>query len=120
MKNIVITLFLVTPVCFADWGDVYYCQMTSVSQTSDEGNITNYKLEKFKFKLDKEKQAMVFGEDGFFKNDEMDVHPVERVINKDHWTFTPRRGLGAYHAGKFLFSRIFAEITTITATCDKF
>ena len=61
MKNLLITLFLITPVCFADWGDVYYCEMTSYSDTSAEGNITNYKLEKFKFKLDREKQAMVFG-----------------------------------------------------------
>ena len=28
MKKLIIALMLISPVSFADWGDVYYCEMT--------------------------------------------------------------------------------------------
>ena len=45
----------------ANWGDVYYCQMTTLSITTLEGERADYKLEKFQFTFDKTKNAMVFG-----------------------------------------------------------
>ena len=42
----------------ADWGDVYYCQMTNFIEVKPNGDLTNYKLEKFQFKLDQTKNAM--------------------------------------------------------------
>ena len=56
-----------SPFSFADWGDVYYCQMTSFVGTDAEGTVTKYKLEKFQFKLDKSQQAAVYGNSGYFK-----------------------------------------------------
>ena len=65
------SFFLIRPFnssdYFADWGDVYYCQMTTLSETTLEGKRTDYILEKFQFKLDKTKNAMVFGKSGIFK-----------------------------------------------------
>ena len=66
MKKLLITLLLISPFSFADWDDVYYCQMTTYSGVSLEGKRTNYILEKFQFKLDEAKNAMVFGSSGVF------------------------------------------------------
>jgi len=51
----------------ADWGDVYYCQMTNFSKFTLEGEMKKYKLEKFQFKLDQTKNAVVFRNTSFFK-----------------------------------------------------
>jgi len=51
----------------ADWGDVYYCQMTNFNKFMLEGEMKKYKLEKFQFKLDQTKNAVVFRNTGFFK-----------------------------------------------------
>ena len=66
MKKLLITLLLISPFSFADWGDVYYCQMTNSSGITLEGEKENYKLEKFQFKLDKTKNVMMFGSSGYF------------------------------------------------------
>jgi hypothetical protein len=65
MKKLLIILLLISPFSFADWGDVYYCEMTTNSLTILEGERTDYQLEKFQFKLDKTKNAMVFGKGGY-------------------------------------------------------
>ena len=62
MKKLLITLLLISPFSFADWGDVYYCQMTGHITLDNEGAIKNWNLEKFQFKLDKAKESFVFGD----------------------------------------------------------
>ena len=80
MKKLLITLMLISPFSFADWGDVYYCQMTTFSQTTMlKGKRTDYTLDKFQFKLDKTKNSMVFGSSGYFKDSET------KLIPKMHW-----------------------------------
>ena len=62
-KSIVGSLFsmlLVSEMAAADWGDVYYCQMTNNNEISFEGEtLKKHELEKFKFKLDQTRNAMV-------------------------------------------------------------
>ena len=46
MKNLLLALLLISPASFADWGDVYYCQMTTHSEVTFEGERTDYILGK--------------------------------------------------------------------------
>ena len=52
MKKLLITLMLISPTSFADWGDVYYCQMTAFFEVTGKGEQHLRPLEKFKFTLD--------------------------------------------------------------------
>lgn len=83
MKNLLLTLLLISPFSFADWGDVYYCQMTTLSATTLEGKRTDYLLEKFTFKLDETKKAMVFGKGGYFADSEKKI--VWSEMSLDTW-----------------------------------
>ena len=65
MKKLLITLLLISPFSFADWGDVYYCQETSFVATGVSGEVIEGELGKFKFKLDQTKNAMMFGSSGY-------------------------------------------------------
>ena len=109
MKNLLIALFLITPVCCADWGDVYYCEMTSYSDTSDEGNVTNYKLSKFKFKLDKEQKAMVFGKEGFLSNAVEKLNLRRSFPQQETWVASDDNIL--FMEGKFLYSYVKYLVT---------
>ena len=53
MKKLLITLLLISPFSFADWGDIYYCQSITNSIVLDDGEILTHKSERFKFKMDK-------------------------------------------------------------------
>ena len=60
-KSIIGSMFsmlLVSEMAAADWGDVYYCQMTELVKITRDGEMTKYPLEKFQFKLDQTKNAM--------------------------------------------------------------
>lgn len=120
MKRLLITLILVSPFSFADWGDVYYCQMTTFSNTTYEGKRTDYLLEKFQFKLDKTKKAMVFGSTGYFKTQVLPVVEDRTWANIETWDVENIYAHGSFEEGKFLFTGIFMGIRSITANCDKF
>ena len=121
MKKLLITLLLISPFSFADWGDVYYCEMTANSVTTIEGERTNYKLEKFKFKLDKAKNAMVFGKG----NPHFSIPTLEIetgwMPSKEVWATSNNVALSYFKNGKFMFTLLGTEdITAISANCDKF
>ena len=121
MKRIVLALMLISPFSFADWGDVYYCQMTTVSGTSLEGKRTDYILEKFQFKLDKTKNAMVFGQEGFFSNQEMELRETHNWPSQEAWYADHFYGQSYFEEGKFLSSNTGASgINALSADCDKF
>ena len=61
MKKLLITLLLVSPFSFADWGDVYYLPDDYLNTISRYGTRTSYRPGKFQFKLDELEGAMVFG-----------------------------------------------------------
>ena len=117
MKKLLITLLLISPFSFADWGDVYYCQMTGHITLDGDGTINNYKLEKFQFKLDKTKNAMVFGENSHeFLPPLVLVNPLSSV--KEEWLVFSQ---GLFIKGKFKHADWSREyIQSVTANCDKF
>ena len=121
MKKILIILLLISPFSFADWGDVYYCQMTANSVTTIECERTDYKLEKFTFKLDKTKNAMVFGKGGLFKEYKTWVDDYGSNPSKEVWSAKDSIGMLYFEEGKFLFvSGDWKESTTVSADCEKF
>ena len=121
MKKLLITLLLISPFSFADWGDVYYCQMTTHSEVTLEGKEADYKLEKFQFKLDKTKNAMVFGKGGVFSNMEMELNEKLSIPSNEQWWANNSISKLYFEDGKFLFALVtdvFASYTS--ADCDKF
>jgi hypothetical protein len=120
MKKLLITLMLISPFSFADWDDVYYCQMTTFSETTLEGKRTNYTLQKFTFKLDKTKNAMVFGKDGYLNSD-MELREGATFPSIEYWYAEGLYSRASFDKGKILYARVGdEEVTTITADCDKF
>jgi hypothetical protein len=78
MNKLLITLLLKSPFSFADWGDVYYCDMTTHSSIARSGKQYQLALGRFTFKLDKTKNAMVFGKEKFFSHD-------QQLISDGRW-----------------------------------
>ena len=123
MKKLLITLLLISPFSFADWGDVYYCQMTFHSQSELGSERTNYKLGKFSFKLDETKQAMVFGSSSsdYFRGEVFELKPLMHIPSKEYWYAGSRFSTSFFKEGKFLYARVGVSggISTISADCDK-
>ena len=122
MKKLLITLLLISPFSFADWGDVYYCQMTANSVTTNEGERTDYKLEKVTFKLDKTKKAMVFGKGGYMKGVVAEINKHWRSqVPVELWRSTDVSSMFLFSEGKFLYSYVgLSGIKSISADCEKF
>ena len=121
MKKLLITLILISPFSFADWGDVYYCQMTNFSEVSLEGKRKDYTLEKFQFKLDKTKKAMVFGGSGYFKTTEAKLTPDRHWPALESWYAFGKYDMYYFDEGKFLFvSTGSTGSDSVSADCDKF
>ena len=120
MKKLLITLLLISPFSFADWGDVYYCQETTHSTVTVWGERTDKKLGKFTFKLDKEKQAMVFSKDGSMGGLTIKVEDKDKYAPEQWFGETPLTRVHFINSS-VLFSLIIPiDITTVTANCDKF
>ena len=121
MKKLLITLLLISPFSFADWGDVYYCQETTSTGVTLKGKPKNYSLTKFQFKLDKTKNAMVFGKDGFFKNSEMEVVEGSVWPAQESWWASDSFSILFFRTGKFLYvSTGRSGNYSKSADCDKF
>jgi hypothetical protein len=121
IKNLLLTLLLISPASFGDWGDVYYCQMTSHAAVTLEGKRTDYLQEKFQFKLDETKKAMVFGSSGYFENTEEKLTPYLHWPNQEYWYSSMKHSMAVFDKGKFLHSVVLSShITSVTADCDKF
>ena len=121
MNKLLITLLLISPLSFADWGDVYYCQMTSYSEVSLEGKRINYILEKFQFKLDEAKNAMVFGSSGVFKGSEMELG-FSGLPSMEVWgTNNTSLDISFFDEGGFVFiGNALPSAVMVSANCDKF
>ena len=123
MKKLLITLMLISPASFADWGDVYYCQMTTHSLITFEGKRSDEGLKKFMFKLDRTKNAMVFGKKGWFDGGEIELKNGLKLLDslKEYWSASDEEGMAYFQDGKFVWSSVgSAGIQTSTANCDKF
>ena len=120
MKKLLITLMLISPFSFADWGDAYYCQETHSLAITPQGKLKNYKLKRFQFKLDKTKNAMVFGKDGYLNSD-MELREGATFPSIEYWYAEGLYSRASFDKGKILYARVGdEEVTTITADCDKF
>jgi len=114
------SMLLGSGVANADWGDVYYCQMTQQVGISSDGEMTRYKLGTFQFKLDQVKNAVVFGNKGYLKNE---VHEIDYYDNILWVLFTAQGKLSrtSFNNSKFVYSHVdLAGLVSITADCDKF
>ena len=120
MNKLLITLLLISPFSFADWGVVYYCQMTHLSYITLEGERTDSLLQKFTFKLDKTKNAMVFGKGDYFNDEELELREVMSWPSIEIWYAKDKYSVSYFKEGKFLFTIVTNNITSISADCDKF
>jgi len=120
-KLLLITLLLISPFSFADWDDVYYCQETHSLAITLEGKKQNYKLEKFQFKLDKTKNAMVFGKQGYFKNILLELREELNWPVLESWYAKDEYAMAFFDKGKFLYVQTGASgSNSLSADCDKF
>ena len=113
-------MLLVSEMAVADWGDVYYCQMTNNIEITLVGKVKNYKLEKFQFKLDQTKNAMVLGSTGMFKNEVFELVIGRNWPSQEAWYANDKYSMTDFSEGKFLYSQVAQGIVTVSAECDKF
>ena len=89
----------------ADWGDVYYCQMTNFSEVTSDGVLERYKLKTFQFKLDQARNEMVFGIDGFFADTLIGLTEKKSFPSQEVWVANNEFQMVTFDAGKFLLAR---------------
>jgi len=105
----------------ADWGDVYYCQMTNLLEITLYGEQKNYKLEKFQFKLDKTKNAMVFRSTGYLGNIVIEFIKGKHLPSEEFWYTKSEYSDTYFEEGKLLYTQNdVSSITALTADCEKF
>ena len=121
MKKLLITLLLISPFSFADWGDTYFCSMTSFIGVTAEGNQDKYQLDNFKIHLDKEQRAMVTRSSNYLLNNY--VIPVTREGRGVDYPLIARDDDGVNASllqGKLFLTHLYTDAAMIiTADCDK-
>ena len=117
-----LSMLMASEMAAADWGDVYYCQMTNFDKIKLEGEKENYTLEKFQFKLDQTKNAMVFGNTGIFKDQVYKLTNFGNFPGLGRWYANDKYSMTYFQEGKFLYTTNGAVvgIISISADCDKF
>jgi hypothetical protein len=121
ITGLALSMLLSSGTANADWGDVYYCQMTNNIEITLEGEMTNYKLEKFQFKLDQTKHAMVFGSKSYLGGEVLKLNKGDNVPLREYWLASARYTITDFLFGKFLFTHNGSgSITSISADCEKF
>ena len=114
-------MLLVSEMAAADWGDVYYCQMTNFIGITLEGEKKSYQLEKFQFKLDQTKNAMVFGSTGYFlKHEVFELTAGSNWPSQEFWYANALDSMIFFRSGKFMFTRNGFSAIVVSADCDKF
>ena len=122
MKHLLLTLLLISPFSFADWGDVYYCEMTAFFEVTGKGEQHLRPLEKFKFTLDNtEKEALLFGKSGYLGGSYI---PIDRASTlKNQWVARDHNShIILADETSFFLTENYGAIgsTLIYADCDKF
>jgi len=125
MKRLLITLILVSPFSFADWGDVYLCETTSATLTFLDGEKIDSVVDvpdNFHFRLAEAQATMVYK--GFRANDEK-IRDVflgnDGWIESEFWIADGKYSMTVFGKGKYLNVRISTSSSeTVTADCDKF
>ncbi len=68
MKNLLLILILstLTTSTFADWDDMYSCTTNTFQKVFLDGMLGQFKKKNFEFKIDREKNALIFNNDDGF------------------------------------------------------
>jgi hypothetical protein len=115
------SMLLGSEMAAADWGDVYYCQMTNRIEISLNGKMKTINPETFTFKLDQVRNAVVYGDKkGFFKDQVDKLTEGKAWPEQETWQAQNTYSIAQFIRGKFLFSNVASEVTAITAACEKF
>ena len=121
VTGLTLSMLLGSGIANADWEDVYYCQMTNFVEITLEGKQTNYKLEKFQFKLDQTKNAMLFGSTGVFVDKVCKLKKGLNWPSQEVWYANDEYSTTYFDESKFLFAQIgYVGSRSISADCDKF
>ena len=121
ITGLALLMLLSSGTANADWGDVYYCQMTNFDEITLEGEKKKWKLEKFQFKLDQTKNAMVFGSTGYFADSVKELTTGRNWPSKEKWYASGTSSIAYFDEGKFLYTRNGSMgIVSVSADCDKF
>ena len=129
MRYLLILLLLISSLSFGNWGDTYFCSMNTMMEVKPDNEKITYQLETFKFRLDENKNAVVFPhieKEQFFKDFELPITLANFAENK--WT-AGKTNLSTYvtfGVGSFLFSGLNVDdennlsMLNIIADCEKF
>jgi hypothetical protein len=121
ITGLTLSMLLGSELANADWGDVYYCQQTNNQLTALEGKQTSYILEKFQFKLDQTKNAMVFGNTGMFKGEVYKLTKDKNFPEQEFWYAYDEYSMTYFREGRFSYTQIGSNgATVVSADCDKF
>ena len=120
ITGLTLSMLLGSGAANADWGDVYYCQMTNSFGISLEGEKINYKLEKFQFKLDQTKNAMVFGSTGFFADSVVELAIGRNWPSIEKWYANDTYSMTYFSEGKLLYVDNGSGVSVKSADCEKF
>ena len=121
MKKLLITLLLISPFSFAEWGDVYFCEATSTTIIYLDGEKVDDVREmsgKFHFRLDEAQATMVYK--GIMPDDEKirDVFLENGYIESEFWIADGKYSMTVFDKGKYLNVRISTSASrTTTADC---
>ena len=119
ITGLALSMLLGSEMAAADWGDVYYCQMTNFLGITLKGEKQNYTPEKFQFKLDQTKNAMVFGSTGYFKDVVLELG--DNWLSQETWYANDKYSITYFAEGKFLYTYNNAlGALAASADCDKF
>jgi len=121
ITGLTLSLLLSSGTVNADWGDVYYCQMTNYGEITLDGEKKSYMLEKFQFKLDQKRKSMVFGSGGYFNNSVSKVKEGYNWPDQESWYAYTDYSSTVFEKGKFLEANVgYAGLVFVSANCDKF
>ena len=121
ITGLALSMLLSSGTANADWGDVYYCQMTNSLGITLEGKMEKYKPEKFQFKLDQTKNAMVLGSTGYFTGMVYELTKGSSFPSIESWYANGEFAAIYFREGKFLYTFNGSQgVSVKSADCDKF
>ena len=116
-----LSMLMASGMASADWGDVYYCQMTNSIEITHDGEMKNYPLERFQFKLDQTKNAMVFGSKGYFINGVIELVDGWGAVREETWKAHTKYSMTTFANGDFLYTyNGLLSAAVVVADCEKF
>ena len=98
--------------------------MTNLNAITIQVESRRYELEKFQFKLDETKQAMVFRSSGYFVSTAMELEENWRGMTiMEVWRANDGDSMSYFDEGKFLYVSTgtgSAGSNSLSADCEKF